>query len=631
MSFQDTTAQHTTITRRSNSILLRAFVVAVSILVLLNLVALLIIGGYQLTHDGAIYPGVTAWGVDLSGMTPQEAREALEGQFVYPESTVFTFREGDQIWQATAGELGVRFDVDRTVTAAFRVGREGNLLASIGQQIAALRDGISVSPVVVYDQSQAETFVLGIAAQVDKPVIDATLTIENLEVVTTGSQVGRQVDVPATVNSLRDPISNLQSAEIPVVVIETQPIVADATDAAVTAQAILAEPLTVYMENPLPGDPGPWIAPRESLAEALVVERVPVGEGTERYNVYLNEAQLRTFLDPLVESLAIEPFDARFTFDEDTGQLEVIQNAVYGRSLNVDASVASINQVKMSGQHEVALVFDILTPPLPDTITAEELGITELVASSTTYFSGSSGVRRTNIAVAAARFHGIVIAPGEEFSFNQYLGDVSEDSGFEEGLIIYGNRTVKGVGGGVCQVSTTAFQTAFYAGFPIVERWPHGYRVAYYESGEGAGMDATVFSPIVDFRFINDSQHYLLIETYSNRNAATLTWKFYSTGDGRTVQKDGPYISNVVPHGPAVYEEDPDITPGTTKQVDFAVDGADATVYRTVYRDGAALYQDTFVSHYLPWQAVYQVAPGYSPSGANRESENPEEGDVIES
>jgi vancomycin resistance protein YoaR len=177
------------------------------------------------------------------------------------------------------------------------------------------------------------------------------------------------------------------------------------------------------------------------------------------------------------------------------------------------------------------------------------------------------------------------------------------------------------VGGGVCQVSTTALQAAFYAGYPIDERWPHGYRVGYYETGEGVGMDATVFAPIVDFRFTNDTPYHLLIETYTNREAATVTWKFYSTSDRRTVSKDGPYISNIVRHKGPLYEVNPDLRPGTRKQVDYAADGADVTVYRTVYREGLVLYQDTFTSHYLPWRAVYQVPPGEVPPGAELASD----------
>ena len=187
------------------------------------------------------------------------------------------------------------------------------------------------------------------------------------------------------------------------------------------------------------------------------------------------------------------------------------------------------------------------------------------------------------------------------------------ETGFDEAWIIFNGRTIKGVGGGVCQVSTTAFQAAFYAGFPITQRTPHGYRVGYYERGEGAGMDATVFAPEVDFRFINDTPYHLLIETYTDTKNNTLTFRYYSTSDGRTVQKDGPYITNVVAHGPAVYEENSEITPGDVRQVDWAVDGADVKVIRTVYRDGEVLSRDTFLSHYLPWQAVYQVAPGHMP------------------
>ena len=105
------------------------------------------VGGYQVAYNGKIFPGVSAWGVDLSGMTTAEARAALEGQFIYPESTTFTFRDNESVWQATAGELGVRFDVERTVTTAYRIGRQGNLLSSLTEQLTAWRDGIAISPV----------------------------------------------------------------------------------------------------------------------------------------------------------------------------------------------------------------------------------------------------------------------------------------------------------------------------------------------------------------------------------------------------------------------------------------------------------------------------------------------------
>jgi len=321
--------------------------------------------------------------------------------------------------------------------------------------------------------------------------------------------------------------------------------------------------------------------------------------------------QFYTFLDPLISDLASEPVDARLLFNDSTGTLEVLTPSQDGRRLDVEATVQRVTEGLLAGQHQIPLVFQIERPLVPDDATAEELGITELIASATTYFAGSGSGRRANIAEAASRFNGVVIGPGEEFSFNEHLGDVSPETGFEEAFIIYNGRTISGVGGGVCQVSTTAFQAAFYAGFPILERYPHAYRVGYYETGEGVGMDATVYSPLVDFRFLNDTEDYLLIETTTDTNKATVTFRFYSTSDGRTVQKDGPYVTNIVPHGPTIYQEDASMAPGQTKQVDWAVDGADVRVNRTVYRNGQILHQDTFLSQYQPWQAVYLVAPGY--------------------
>jgi vancomycin resistance protein YoaR len=412
-------------------------------------------------------------------------------------------------------------------------------------------------------------------------------------------------------------VTRLESGEIQLVIREHTPEVLNAEEAAQAARNILLADMEVHIENGSSSDPGPWIASRESLATMLQIDRVPSGDGiTDTYTVSLNKDDLRAFLEPLAAELASDPVNARFIFNDDTHQLEPIANSKEGRALNVPASVDKVADFALLGVHQVPLVFDTLAPEISQTATAADLGISELVSSATTYFPGSSENRKTNIRTAASRFHGIVIKPWQEFSFNYYLGDVSVDTGFDEALIIYNGRTIKGVGGGVCQVSTTAFQAAFYAGFPIGLRTPHAYRVGYYEHGEGPGMDATVFSPVVDFTFTNDTPYHLLIETYPDLKNGTLTFKFYSTSDGRTVQKDGPYITNVVPHGPAIYEEDPDIPPGTVKQVDYSADGADVRIHRIVYRNGEVLYEDNFVSKYEPWQAIFQVAPGYVPPAA---------------
>ncbi len=596
-------------------------------LVLLLILAALFVAAHEARYGARVYPGVSTFGVDLSGLTHDEAVRLLDQRFVYDEQAVFTFRDGDRFWQLTAGELGVSFDASQTAETALLQGRNGDLLTDLATQADMWFNGRSISPLILYDQTKAEALLRDIARQIDRPVQEATLVLLGTDVLSAEGQEGRMLDVPATLALLRDRVLGLQAGgEIPLVINDTPPAIWSVEAAEAKLRAALSGPLSLYAPaDNSGGEVGPWGATIESIAQMLNVQRVDDADGSAGFEVSLNPEQFQSFLGGIAPQLTTQPRPARFVFNDETRQLEVIENSVNGRELDVAASLAAIEEVIFStlvqpGEaRSVPLAFSYVVPPINDGATAASLGITELVAQATTYYLGSTSARQQNVAEAASRFHGIVIGPGEEFSFNEWLGDVSIDSGFEESFIIVGGRTIQGVGGGVCQVSTTVFQAAFYGGFPIVERYPHGYRVGYYEYGEGVGMDATVYSPIVDFRFLNDTPYHLLIESYTNPANATATFRFYSTGVGRTVNKVGPRVDNVVPHGDVVYEENPALSVGQTRQVEWAVDGADVTVTRQVWRDGQLEQEDHFFSHYLPWNAVIQVAPGELPDDASGE------------
>jgi vancomycin resistance protein YoaR len=309
--------------------------------------------------------------------------------------------------------------------------------------------------------------------------------------------------------------------------------------------------------------------------------------------------------------------DARMIFNDETRELEVIQSAVIGRGLDVEATVATIQSSLAKGGHEIAVRFEERKPLVTDDLTAAEAGITELVSSQTSYFFGSSAARIQNIQTASSRFHGVMVAPGQTFSMAEVLGDISLDSGYAEAWIIYGDRTIKGVGGGVCQVSTTLFRNVFFGGFPVAERHSHAYRVYYYELTSGnwqdsslAGLDATVYVPLVDFKFTNDTPYWLLMETYVNPGGRSLTWKFYSTSDGREVEWHTTGLRNREEPPDPLYTENPSLSKGEIKQVDWAVEGADVTVTRLVYRNGETYLEDAFHTHYVPWRAVYEYGPG---------------------
>jgi vancomycin resistance protein YoaR len=348
----------------------------------------------------------------------------------------------------------------------------------------------------------------------------------------------------------------------------------------------------------------------------LGFERVQSENGVQ-YEVQIDASRLRSYLLEISPGLSRYSQNPRFVFNDETRQLEVIQPAVIGRELDVESTIASIHEKMLIGDHTVALTMKYTDPPVVDASTGESLGITELLHAETSYFYGSSSSRVQNIATAASKFHGLLIAPGETFSMASAIGDITLDNGYAEALIIIGGQTIAGVGGGVCQVSTTLFRTAFFSGLPIVERHAHAYRVYYYEKVAGnrldsnlAGLDATVFVPIVDFKFTNDTPNWLLMETYVNPSNSSITWKFYSTSEGRRVEWTTSGVVNVVPAPDPLYRENPDLASGQIKQVDWAADGADVTVNRTVYRGDQVYLQDTIYTHYQPWQDVYEYGPG---------------------
>ena len=572
--------------------------------------------GYQLAFAGRIFPGISVAGVDVSGLSPNDAALKLSQTLSFPMTGKVLFRTADKIWVASPVELGMVFDPSASALAAYRFGRSGGLYGALSGQISAGGLGADVSPVLIFDQRVAYTYLQNIASQVDQPVIEASLKIEGTNVVAQPGQVGRLLSLDATLIYLGSQLQSFRDGEVPLVIQEAAPKLVDVSSQAEAARAILSLPLTITVPNYQAGDPGPWtydIPVIANMVKVNVVDNNGVAEmrvGLDLNALRLSLSELKTYVDRL-------PANARFSFNEDTGQIEPISSSSIGRVMDVDASITAINEALLRGEHTVALVVREQQPAVADTATGSELGITQEIISHTTYFYGSSTERIQNIVAASSPFDGVLVAPGETFSMGNTLGDVSLENGFAEALIIYGGRTIKGVGGGVCQVSTTLFRTVFFAGFPVVERYSHAYRVSYYEktiSGNVdpnlAGLDATVYFPLVDFKFINDTPYWMLMKTIVDVSARTLTWKIYSTSDGRSVTWETTGPTNVLPPTAPVLEENPELKPEQMRQIDYPAQGADVNVTRTVWRAGEIYFSDNFQTHYQPWSAVCEYGPG---------------------
>jgi vancomycin resistance protein YoaR len=585
----------------------------------LILFAVLLLGAlisFEMTYAERVFPGVYVGQQDLSGMTLEEAKSELSEILPYTYQGELRLTYEDRVWESKPIDFGYLVDSNATAQQAFEVGRGSWLIQNWIERGKAWFRGTHLSPIVFYDQRAAMGYLQNIAEGIDQPVREASLALQNSEVVVKTGQVGLTTDILGTLSNLTPTLTAMESAVVPLMVDTFLPEILEVDAQAELARQILGEPLVLTAPEG-EDETDSWEIEPSELANMLVIKRVQDGEGgNAAYQVDINDELFRVYLDSLKPGLRIEPTNARFMFNDDTGELEVIQSAVIGRDLDVDASIERISEKLTSGDHQIALAFEELVPEVTDQMTGEDLGIVELVEEQTTYFYGSDAARIQNIETASAQFHGLLVPPGVTFSMAEALGNISLENGYAEALIIYGGQTIQGVGGGVCQVSTTLFRTAFFAGFPIEERHPHAYRVGYYEMEYGggkdstwAGFDATVYVPIVDFKFTNDTEHWLLMETYVTGNVA-LTWKFYSTDDGRTVDWRTTGPTNIVEAPEDLYRENPDLEKGEIKKVDYAADGADINITRTVYKDDKVHFSDSFFTRFRPWQAIYEYGPG---------------------
>ncbi|WP_234553534.1 VanW family protein [Thermus caliditerrae] len=335
------------------------------------------------------------------------------------------------------------------------------------------------------------------------------------------------------------------------------------------------------------------------LTAVLVLEEDVLEDGVLRTYVgsqtfhVASEAELRA----LLKKLAREPRPPRFVLQGERWRGVEKKGLTFSEA----EALAAYRQARDAGRKSFVLPVRY-TYPTPSLKELYVLGVREHLATGETSFRGSSRERAHNLLLASSKLDGLLIPPGR-FSFNQALGPVTQEEGYKEAFVIVGDRTEQGVGGGVCQVSTTLFRAFFFAGLPILERHAHSYQVAYYRP---TGLDAAVIQPYKDLRVLNDTPGYILVQR--SVQGATLRFHLFGTKD-REVRWEGPFVSERKPPLPPKEVVEPSLPPGTRKQVDFAAEGAKVEVRRTVRYGDGRVREDKLVSVYRPWGAVYLVGP----------------------
>jgi len=449
-----------------------------------------------------------------------------------------------------------------------------------------------------YNQEKLNEFLDLISNQINKPYIPSELIInkhKNIEVKI--GEIGQEVNQELCQREIDNFLSSYNINEqisIPVVQIGALPPESIVQQAISSAQKIVGKNIEL-------------ITPTENIA---IEDNVLIS--WLDFNFSCRHDRVKDYVFNFNESLKTDPVDAVFKFEND--QVLEFQPAQKGQEVDIEkleylicrrlADILNISDVSL--QIETPIIY---TEPNINNSQVNDLGIKELLGSGTSTFKHSSTIRNLNIERGAQVINHILVPPGETFSFINSLGEVSLETGFKKAYVIIGGRTELGVGGGICQVSTTVFRAIINSGLNLIERRAHAYRVSYYEEDSKPGFDATVYIPKPDLRFINDTGYHLLIQsTYDGVNKR-LTYSIYGTSDGREVTIDNYRQWGTAPPPPDKYIDDPSLPPGKVVQDEQRIPGLKTAFDWTVKRNGEILHQQTITSNYAPWGAVYRRGP----------------------
>ncbi len=561
---------------------------------------ILIPAAYELAYWGKIYPGVMVQGIDLGNLTPQKAQEKLATKTTQqaPQEITINFEDDrHQQWIITTQEIDRQFNFTESVKLAYQIGRQGNLSQQIKEKVTAWQGKTSLSLKQSFDQKIIDKKVGLIAQALEEPGQPTQVTYWGTNITIIPGQEGLAVDQRKLKELIASRLLYLDNQPITVPTRPTNPIPdQDAIEKLQQqAKALTGKTITLNFEKEV-----------FLITDTFLVSFL-------HYNTAAGRDNITKWVANFTQKVNRLPLDALFEFKNNS--LVVIRSSQSGRQIDEEALVGIIEEgiEKLITGTKTNQVYQLPITVKPAQITAEEadnLGIKEKIGYGESYYRGSSASRIHNIKTAAEKLNGQLIAPKETFSFNKAIEEISAQTGYQTGYIIKDGQTIPGIGGGVCQVSTTIFRTILDAGLPIIERHPHAYRVAVYEQESHPGLDATVFAPSPDLKFANDTGYYILIQTQFLPQEWKLIIEFYGTHDGRQSNLSGFRLWDIAPPPPALYIDDPSLPKDEIKQIDWAAYGAKASFDWEVVRDGKILQKETFYSYYQPWQAKYLKGTG---------------------
>lgn len=579
---------------------IKLFNIRIGILVFLVVVLIglpfSLLSAYFLAFQERVYPKIRICQTSLTGKNKEESELLISSLLTENSPTKITLSYGNETFLLDPNIL--KYSPETTINKALGLGREKFFILNLGRLIKLLKTGEDLALDFQLNSEKLDSEIASVSSKLYVPAIGPQIKVikgfgQKAVSVETGKN-GREVDLRNLKISLVKIFTCPQKQirlTIPTNIIEPKISEEMAQQTKKRAVSVLNNEVKLSLPDQS------WVINDEEIISFI------------SFDGGYNRSKIENFVRELAKTVNLPPENATFHFEAENNRAVVFKPSKEGITLKeaqlADTIGEKLDQLETTGENQEIELPVIKIPPKITTGDVNSLGIKELVSQGSSFFRGSISERIHNIQLASLKLNGILIAPDETFSFNQSLGDVSQDTGFEQAYIIKEGRTVLGDGGGVCQVSTTLFRAVLNAGLPIIERHAHAYRVHYYEDDLGPGFDATVFSPTADLKFTNDTSSYLLIQTNVDLRKKQLIFELYGTKDDRQIVISKARVWDKEPPPPDLYQDDPTLPVGTIKQVDWKAWGSKAAFDYKVFRNSETLFEKAFTSIYKPWQAVY--------------------------
>ena len=553
---------------------------------------------------GRIADGITVAGVDVGGLTAGEATAKLEARAHAVANVPVTFTAAGHRWRLRPGNLGVEADWAAAAKLAEQHGDGFGPLRGF-RRLGVRVFGADVSPPTRVWSRALNYELARMSRAIGAPHRDAAITLHGLRPTIVPGRTGRGLDHKAAAQAIVQALAGFgRGTPVALPVQLDRPTVSAADLEPALAQVRTAFSSRIRMSL---GSSSWWLWPGQ-LAKLLSLPR----DGTRSLSIGGPGAD--RYFERLGRGIGRPPRDATFRV-LDSGRVFVVPSRP-GRVIDIPATRRNLLAAALAPTTRTAGVVVTTQDAKRTTAQVRAMGITRRISRYETIYGGDPN-RIHNVQLVARLIDGKLIAPGATFSFNHATGARTAAKGFLTAPVIINGEVTTGLGGGVCQVSTTVFNSAYEAGLKITERTNHALYISHYPQGR----DATVDYPDVDLKFVNDTPHWILLRTFVG--SYSLVVDLYGAPiHRRVVSETRPLVDTGAP--PIKRVPDPSLFKGETALEDSGEPSRSTSVRRRVYLpSGKLLYDNTWYSSYRSEPRIVLVGTKQRPVGKHKGPSGP--------